>query len=249
MRGCGLVHLDLKPDNILRSKSGKWKLADFGLAVPEQGCGCDDITPGDCRYLSREVLQCDVTHLAKGDIFSLGIIAYEMATTPKPLPYNGAEWHALRDGNLDSSLLTELSAELRDFLCSLVQSDVAARPDCARVVEFCSPTPVHGSMAQTQRRQVAATESPEIARLRKENEELARLKEENEELRQQGLQQATAAAEEVARLQRENEALKRKLHGSRSQADELQAELMQSRQAASATPPHHVPYRAMLGGA
>lgn len=80
-----IVHLDLKPGNILRGKSGKYKLADLGMArfivkVTE----AESIPEGDTRYLSRELVSKQVAgelpDLKKADIYSLGITAYELVT-------------------------------------------------------------------------------------------------------------------------------------------------------------------------
>ena len=50
-----IVHLDIKPENILISK-GKFKIADLGLSrILKRNYG-DDILEGDARYLAKEIL-------------------------------------------------------------------------------------------------------------------------------------------------------------------------------------------------
>merc|ERR1719394_1057839 len=102
------------------------------------GSGCDDVCEGDCRYLAREVLQGDLCCLEKGDVFSLGMMAYELATNPRPLPCSGDEWQALRRGELDLGQLSHISADLRDTLKSLVRPIAVERPSCEDILEFCS---------------------------------------------------------------------------------------------------------------
>ena len=50
-----IVHLDIKPDNILR-RNGIYKLTDLGLARSSYNLNSEDIEEGDCRYLAQEVL-------------------------------------------------------------------------------------------------------------------------------------------------------------------------------------------------
>jgi serine/threonine-protein kinase len=71
----GVVHRDLKPSNILMPREGGLKLADFGLAaiVAEQ----QTLDLGSVRYMAPELLQGEPA-TAKSDLYSLGIVAYEM---------------------------------------------------------------------------------------------------------------------------------------------------------------------------
>ena len=91
-----IVHLDLKPSNILLGQSSKHKLADLGMArFIVKITDAENIPEGDSRYLSKEVLSTmptgHVPDLKKADIFSLGITAYELMTL-QDLPKYGNEW-------------------------------------------------------------------------------------------------------------------------------------------------------------
>lgn len=52
----GIVHLDIKPDNILYSQTKKYKLADLGLARLKMRERGEDIHEGDVRYMAPELL-------------------------------------------------------------------------------------------------------------------------------------------------------------------------------------------------
>lgn len=79
----GIVHLDIKPENILLSQNGKFKIGDLGMARLHTKIVEDhDIPEGDCRYLAKELLNEDpnipIPDLTKADVFALGMIIYEL---------------------------------------------------------------------------------------------------------------------------------------------------------------------------
>ncbi|THB66073.1 MAG: serine/threonine protein kinase, partial [Spirochaetaceae bacterium] len=87
----GVVHRDIKPGNILISNSGSVKLVDFGIASIRDQRTDDDLTQvgmtlGTPSYMAPEQFTSsrDVDHRA--DIYSLGVMLYEMITGKKPYP-------------------------------------------------------------------------------------------------------------------------------------------------------------------
>ena len=87
----GIVHRDIKPENILLDKSGRVKIADFGIAKmlgDEAGqqtlTGAKDAV-GTPHYMAPEQIEKPLTVDHRADIYSLGVVFYEMLTGELPL--------------------------------------------------------------------------------------------------------------------------------------------------------------------
>jgi predicted Ser/Thr protein kinase len=86
----GIVHRDIKPENILLDKKGRVKIADFGIAkilsaTPDVSITETGGSIGTPHYMAPEQMEKPTTVDHRADIFSLGVVFYEMLTGELPL--------------------------------------------------------------------------------------------------------------------------------------------------------------------
>ena len=85
-----IIHRDIKPGNILISRRGEIKLADFGIASDqedrENNMTLSGMSLGTPAYMSPEQFEDSASVDTRADIYSLGIMLYEMVTGTKPYP-------------------------------------------------------------------------------------------------------------------------------------------------------------------
>lgn len=132
-----IIHLDIKPENVLVSNSKKFKIADLGLArlvTKLEG----DVPEGDSRYLAPELLNEDpaalVPDLTKADIFSLGIMIYELMCN-RQLPLHGEEWLNIRQGKINTEEIVNYSKELKELVLLMMQHDPTKRPSATQILD------------------------------------------------------------------------------------------------------------------
>ena len=132
-----IVHLDIKPENILFSFTHKFKLGDLGLArITTNIIG--DIPEGDSRYLAPELINVmtddpdAIPDLTKADIFSLGCTLLEIMNNHK-LPSNGQSWHDIRNG--DFEITGKFSFRFKEIVRKMLDRDPDKRPSAHEILK------------------------------------------------------------------------------------------------------------------
>src|SRR5215218_102664 len=136
----GIVHRDIKPQNVLVDEEGSAKVTDFGIArsLDQEGLTADGRVLGTTDYVSPEqALGHDVD--GQSDIYSLGVVLYEMLTGN--VPFHGenqvsvAMKHVREDLPDLQSRRPEASATLASVLDRMTDKDLGRRyPDIESLV-------------------------------------------------------------------------------------------------------------------
>jgi serine/threonine-protein kinase len=130
----GIIHRDLKPSNIMVLRDGTVKLTDFGIAKDTDvtALTAANSTVGTASYMSPE--QCrgarDITY--KSDLYSLGVLLYELLTGRKPFTADTAMEMFLKHANAPfappSQFVIECPVWLNTLICQLMEKKPEQRP-------------------------------------------------------------------------------------------------------------------------
>ncbi|WP_437817955.1 protein kinase domain-containing protein [Sorangium sp. So ce1078] len=134
----GVVHRDLKPDNVIITRTSKGepliKLLDFGIAKLkvtgelDRGLTRPGVIMGTPEYMAPEQAYSADSVDARADIFSLGVIIFEMLAGRRPV--GGDEPQQIAGAYLSGQIsrLSDLAPEIAPGLCAAVHRAMAASP-------------------------------------------------------------------------------------------------------------------------
>ena len=132
----GIIHRDIKPQNIMMLRDGTVKVEDFGIAALENEVYENDGQAiGSIHYIAPEQARGELPD-ARSDIYSLGIVMYEMLTAQKP--YEGetiaeiAVKHLSADAVPPHELVEDVPPELERITLKAMRADIDERYQSAK---------------------------------------------------------------------------------------------------------------------
>ncbi|MCE1177451.1 MAG: Stk1 family PASTA domain-containing Ser/Thr kinase [Micrococcales bacterium] len=130
----GIVHRDVKPENVILRTDGMVKVADFGLAravTSQTQTGQSGVLLGTVAYLSPEQVERGIAD-PRTDVYAAGLILFELLTGEKAfsgeVPIHVAYQHVHTDVPPPSRLVPGLAPELDDLVTRAAARDPDARP-------------------------------------------------------------------------------------------------------------------------
>lgn len=127
----GVIHRDIKPQNMLLLRDGTLKVGDFGIAALENEIRDESGTAiGSIHYIAPEQIRGESPD-ARSDLYSLGVVMYEMLTGQKP--YNGDTLGEIAIKHLNtvpeppSKLIPEIPPELEHITLKAMNANIFER--------------------------------------------------------------------------------------------------------------------------
>jgi tetratricopeptide (TPR) repeat protein/predicted Ser/Thr protein kinase len=130
----GVVHRDLKPSNLMILSDGTLKLTDFGIAkdLDVTALTSANCTVGTASYMSPEQCRGEKDIGPKSDLYSMGVLFYELITGRKPFEADNAMemfvQHCTGAFERPSRLVLDMPVWLDNLICQLLEKKPEQRP-------------------------------------------------------------------------------------------------------------------------
>eukprot|EP01026_Neomeris_dumetosa_P000547 TRINITY_DN1013_c0_g1_i11.p1 TRINITY_DN1013_c0_g1~~TRINITY_DN1013_c0_g1_i11.p1 ORF type:complete len:578 (+),score=62.36 TRINITY_DN1013_c0_g1_i11:124-1857(+) len=137
-----IVHLDIKPQNILLNSKGMVKVADFGLSRFKETSALSAVSSscnmGTAQYIAPEMLTGTHRPTYKLDIYALGVLMWEMYTGLRP-------WEGYLECQIAYQVMQgerppipdECPDDIRDMMTQCWDSDPSIRPNASDIYKWC----------------------------------------------------------------------------------------------------------------
>jgi serine/threonine-protein kinase len=150
----GIIHRDLKPSNLMLLPNGTLKLTDFGIA---RDLSSDRLTSAYCTvgtaaYMSPEQCRGEANLTHKSDLYSVGVLLYELLTGTRPFQATTAMevFHLHAEGTFErpTRMVLDIPVWLDTLVCQLLEKKPEHRPFDAATVALALDQVVEKVSAQ-----------------------------------------------------------------------------------------------------
>jgi len=128
VHGVGLVHGDIKPENILQTTGGRYMLTDFGASHDIAKLRASRVVSGTLNYLAPEVLRGDSTS-ASSDLYALAVLLFRLLSGRYPYPATGLSDLMQQQADGDRMALLPLRPDVPQGVAQAIEAALSNSPE------------------------------------------------------------------------------------------------------------------------